>query len=84
MSDIGRRSFLTGLVSAFAAPAIVRASSLMPVRGLVIPASVQTFDKLIVFRKEIIREYIRQNLFNPYIGGGLTSIIRAVQEDARY
>jgi hypothetical protein len=29
---IGRRSFIAGLVSAFAAPAIVRASSIMPVR----------------------------------------------------
>lgn len=30
-----RRSFLTGLASVLAAPAIVRASSLMPVRGIV-------------------------------------------------
>ena len=29
---IGRRAFLRGLVSALAAPAIVRAASLMPVR----------------------------------------------------
>jgi hypothetical protein len=30
-----RRGFLTGLVSALAAPAIVRASSLMPVRTMI-------------------------------------------------
>jgi hypothetical protein len=34
---IKRRSFLTGLASALAAPAIVRASSLMPVRGIIVP-----------------------------------------------
>lgn len=32
-----RRSFLTGLVSVLAAPAIVRAESLMPVKALLIP-----------------------------------------------
>jgi len=34
---LARRSFLTGLVSALTAPAIVRAASLMPVKALVIP-----------------------------------------------
>lgn len=33
-----RRSFITGLVAFAAAPAIVRASSLMPVRGIVMDA----------------------------------------------
>lgn len=33
---IARRSFLTGLISLVAAPAIVRAGSLMPVRAMVI------------------------------------------------
>jgi hypothetical protein len=32
-----RRSFITGVVGLIAAPAIVRASSLMPVRGIVMP-----------------------------------------------
>jgi hypothetical protein len=32
---IHRRSFLTGLAATLAAPAIVRAASLMPVRGIV-------------------------------------------------
>jgi hypothetical protein len=32
-----RRSFLGGLIAAFAAPAIVRASSLMPIQPLLVP-----------------------------------------------
>lgn len=34
---MNRRSFLTGLAAAIAAPAIVNAASLMPVRGIVMP-----------------------------------------------
>lgn len=34
-----RRSLITGLISLVAAPAIVRASSLMPVRGVKLPAT---------------------------------------------
>ena len=38
---IHRRNFLIGgLVSLFAAPAIVRASSLMPIKAIIIPANV--------------------------------------------
>lgn len=36
---IGRRGFIAGLASLIAAPAIVQASSLMPVRGIVMPVS---------------------------------------------
>jgi hypothetical protein len=35
---INRRGLITGLVSFVAAPAIVRAGSLMPVRSIVMPA----------------------------------------------
>src|SRR6516164_5289911 len=42
--------------------------------------TVQSNNKLIVFRKEITREYIRQNLFSPYIGSELTSIIRVIND----
>jgi hypothetical protein len=35
--SLPRRSFLSGLASMLAAPAIVRATSLMPVRGIVLP-----------------------------------------------
>jgi hypothetical protein len=37
-------------------------------------------NKLIVFRKEVYREYIRQNLFSPYIGSELTAIIRVIND----
>lgn len=37
MTMPSRRSFITGLVSLVAAPAIVRAGSLMPVRGMIEP-----------------------------------------------
>jgi hypothetical protein len=40
----------------------------------------QVNNKLIVFRKEITREYIRQNLFSPYMGNELSAIIRVVND----
>ena len=42
--------------------------------------TVQTNNKLIVFRKEVTREYIRQNLFSPYIGSEQTAIIRVIND----
>jgi hypothetical protein len=42
--------------------------------------SVQAQNKLIVFRKEVYREYIRQNLFSPYVGTELTAIIRVIND----
>ena len=42
--------------------------------------TVQVNNKLIVFRKEVTREYIRQNLFAPYIGTELTAIIRVIND----
>jgi len=42
--------------------------------------TVQSNNKLIVFRKEVTREYIRQNLFSPYIGSELTAIIRVIND----
>lgn len=36
---VNRRGFLTGLVSALAAPAIVRSGILMPLRGVMLPES---------------------------------------------
>jgi hypothetical protein len=42
--------------------------------------TVQTNNKLIVFRKEVTREYIRQNLFSPYIGTTMTAIIRVIND----
>lgn len=40
----------------------------------------QVNNKLVVFRKEITREYIRQNLFSPYMGTEISSIIRVIQD----
>jgi hypothetical protein len=42
--------------------------------------TVSANNKLIVFRKEVYREYIRQNLFSPYIGSELTAIIRVIND----
>lgn len=40
----------------------------------------QTNNKLIVFRKQIFREYVRENLFSPYIGNDGRSIIRVIPD----
>jgi hypothetical protein len=42
--------------------------------------TVSANNKLIVFRKEVYREYIRQNLFSPYIGNEMTAIIRVIND----
>jgi len=42
--------------------------------------TVSANNKLIVFRKEVYREYIRQNLFSPYVGAELTAIIRVIND----
>jgi Protein of unknown function (DUF4043) len=42
--------------------------------------TVQAQNKLVVFRKEVYREYIRQNLFSPYVGTELTAIIRVIND----
>lgn len=38
----------------------------------------QTNNKLIQFRKELIREFVRENMFSPYMGDGMNSIIRTM------
>lgn len=43
-------------------------------------STVNTNNKLIRFRKEITREYVRENLFSPYMGTGVTSIIRVLND----
>lgn len=43
-------------------------------------STVQTNNKLVKFRKEITREYIRENLFSPYVGTSITSIIRVIND----
>ena len=73
-----RRSFLTGLIAAFAAPAIVRPGILMPIKPALIPVVVEP-DKLFDFTRELNREFVRKNLFSPYMGEGLDAIIRVRQ-----
>jgi hypothetical protein len=40
----------------------------------------QANNKLIVFRKEIFREYVRENLFSPYMGTDINAIIRVIPD----
>ena len=42
--------------------------------------TVQTNNKLVVYRKEVYREYVRQNLFAPYVGQEMTAIIRVLND----
>lgn len=37
-------------------------------------------NKLVVFRKEMYREYVRENLFAPYMGTGQEAIIRVITD----
>lgn len=41
-------------------------------------SAIQSNNKLVQFRKEIIREYVRENLFSPYMGEAPNSIIRSL------
>lgn len=40
----------------------------------------QANNKLIKFRKEIFREYVRENLFSPYMGTDVNAIIRVIPD----
>jgi hypothetical protein len=42
--------------------------------------TIQTNNKLIQFTKDINREFVRQNMFSPYMGDGLDAIIRRRME----
>jgi hypothetical protein len=42
--------------------------------------TIQSNNKLIKFQKEIVREYVRENLFSPYMGTAANSIIRLKNE----
>ena len=42
--------------------------------------TIQTNNKLIKFTQDINREFVRENLFSPYMGEGLDSIIRVRNE----
>ena len=40
----------------------------------------QANNKLIVFRKQVYREYVRENLFSPYMGTDINAIIRVITD----
>lgn len=43
-------------------------------------STIQDNNKLVQYSKEIRREYVRENLFSPYMGTEMTSIIRILSE----
>lgn len=43
-------------------------------------STIQTNNKLVQFRKDITREYVRENLFSPYYGDDVTAIIRNIYD----
>lgn len=43
-------------------------------------STISTNNKLIQFRKELIREYVRENMFSPYMGDAPNSIIRTMYD----
>ena len=43
-------------------------------------STIESNNRLVVFQQEITREYIRENLFSPYMGTAKTSIIRVVND----
>jgi len=42
--------------------------------------TIQDNNKLVQYSKDIRREYVRENLFSPYMGEGMNSIIRILSE----
>jgi N4-gp56 family major capsid protein len=43
----------------------------------------QANNKLVQYRKELIKEYIRENMFSPYMGSSMTSIIRTIYDNKK-
>lgn len=71
MIELARRSFITGLIALVAAPAIVRAGSIMPVRSYIEPVTAEDLAELLMrlddrgglFDHEYARRY-----GNPILG----------------
>ena len=40
----------------------------------------QTNNKLVQYRKELVREFVRENMFSPYMGDSPNSIIRTLHD----
>lgn len=60
MIELPRRKFLAGLGAAICAPAIVRASSLMPVRACAVEDLSPQWDRCSVLTEETIEHALRQ------------------------
>lgn len=43
----------------------------------------QTNNKLVQYRKELVKEYIRENMYSPYMGDAPTSIIRTLYDNKK-
>ena len=43
-------------------------------------STVQVNNKLIKFREEILREFVRENMFSAYMGNSMTSVIRILND----
>ncbi len=43
----------------------------------------QSNNKLVQYRKEITRELVRENMFSPYMGDSITSIIRTIYDNKK-
>jgi hypothetical protein len=43
----------------------------------------QTNNKLVQYRKELIKEFVRENMFSPYMGDAPTSIIRTLYDNKK-
>lgn len=43
-------------------------------------STIQSNNKLVQYRKELIKEFVRENMFSPYMGDAPTSIIRTLYD----
>jgi N4-gp56 family major capsid protein len=43
----------------------------------------QANNKLVQYRKELIKEYVRENMFSPYMGSSINSIIRTIYDNKK-
>lgn len=64
---LSRRGLITGLISLAAAPAIVRASSLMPIK--VMEPETFTVQRLFEMRMNAVYEETRKNMIRTLYGG---------------
>ncbi len=42
-----------------------------------------TNNKLVQYHKELIKEYVRENMFSPYMGSSINSIIRTIYDNKK-